>query len=297
VGHVALSFEPNVVTLGINQILPTRQLTPEQRRFPTYRRIAASIREIGLIEPLVVFPQGKSGGVEAQQYVLLDGHVRYDVLREMGNAEALCLVSTDDEGFTYNQKVSNVPPIQQHFMILKAIEHGVSEERIAASLHVNVSAIRKKRDLLDGICPEAVDLLKDRGVLIATLRELKKVVPLRQIEMAELMVAANNFNGNYARCLLAATPGDQLLDSGKPTDGAGLRPEDRSRIEREVDSVGREFRTLEDSHGRTTLHLVLAVAYIQKLLDNAAIVRRLSSNHGEILAEFQKLVGSPDLKS
>src|SRR5262249_36554005 len=47
--------------------------------------------------------------------------------------------------------------IQEHFMILRAIKSGVTEERMARSLDVDVQSIRQKRDLLEGICPEAVD--------------------------------------------------------------------------------------------------------------------------------------------
>lgn len=40
-----------------------------------------------------------------------------------------------------------------------AIESGVSEERLARSLNVDVRSITRKRNLLDGICQEAIDLL------------------------------------------------------------------------------------------------------------------------------------------
>jgi hypothetical protein len=39
-------------------------------------------------------------------------------------------------------------------MILKAIERGVLEERIAKALNVDVGSIKRKRRLLDGICPD-----------------------------------------------------------------------------------------------------------------------------------------------
>jgi len=39
-----------------------------------------------------------------------------------------------------------------------------------------------------------------------TFREMRKVKPMRQTAMAELMVAANDFSASYAQCLLAATP-------------------------------------------------------------------------------------------
>ena len=59
-------------------------------------------------------------------------------------------------------------------MILRAIKNGVSEDRIARSLDVDVASIRQKRDLLDGICPEAVQLLRDAAPPCETLRELRQ---------------------------------------------------------------------------------------------------------------------------
>src|SRR5439155_8955357 len=116
--------------------------------------------------------------------------------------------SADDEGFTYNHKVNRLSAIQEHFMILRAVKNGVSEERIARSLDVDVASIRRKRDLLDGICPEAVQLLRDKRVTGNALRELRKVRPMRQIEVAELMCATGNCSVGYARCLAAATPAE-----------------------------------------------------------------------------------------
>ena len=91
-------------------------------------------------------------------------------------------------------------------MIVKAVERGVSEERIAKALNVDVKTSLRKTRLLEGICPEAADMLKDKHIAINTFTELKKMVPLRQIEAAELMVAMNKYTISYAKSLLAATP-------------------------------------------------------------------------------------------
>ena len=57
-----------------------------------YRRIQTSIAEVGVIEPLMVYPHtGKRG--RNGQYFLLDGHLRYEVLRDLGRKETFCLVS------------------------------------------------------------------------------------------------------------------------------------------------------------------------------------------------------------
>jgi len=218
------------------------------------------------------------------------------VLKELGRREAFCLIAKDDEAFTYNHKVNRMAPIQEHFMILRAIQNGVSEERIAATLSVDVGAIRKKRDLLTGICAEAVELLRDKKVTVNGLREVKRAAPMRQIEMAELMVAANNYSTDYAICLIAATPERDLLEGDKSKVRTGTKPEDIARMEREMELLGRDFLTIEESHGKNTLNLVLAVAYLRKFLDSAPVVKYLSQKYPDILSELQKLVEAPELK-
>lgn len=227
--------------------------------------------------------------------MLLDGHVRHMILKSLGEAGAKCLIATDDEGFTYNHKVNRLSAIQEHFMIRRALKNGVTESRIARSLNVDVARIRQKRDLLDGICPEAVQLLKERRATANGLRELRRVKPMRQIEIAELMCAANNFSVEYAKCLVAATPLEQMVDAGRPKEVRGFSSQDIDRMEHEMESLGREFRVIEESHGKNVLNLVLVVGYLRKLLDNVRIVRFLSQNNPEILTEFQKLVEARNL--
>ena len=217
---VRLACSRSIISVPILNILPVKKLCQGTSRTAKYQRIAASIQEIGIIEPLVVYSQSRDTG----HYILLDGHIRLEILKGLGQKQVNCLVAMDDEGFTYNHEVSQVSTIQEHFMIMEAIRRGLSEERIARTLSVDVAAIRRKRDLLDGICPEAVQLLKEKRAYTGVFRELRRVKPIRQIEMAELMVAANNFSKRYAECLFAATPQDQLLEPETPKVVRGLSP-------------------------------------------------------------------------
>lgn len=41
-------------------------------------------------------------------YLLLDGHMRIQAMRELGATEVNCIVSTDDQGFTYNKRVNRL---------------------------------------------------------------------------------------------------------------------------------------------------------------------------------------------
>ncbi|WP_437225971.1 plasmid partitioning protein RepB C-terminal domain-containing protein [Planctomicrobium sp. SH661] len=287
-----LACDTEILVLPLPKILPLHKLDDSVRKTSKYKCIEASIRELGLIEPLVVFPQASSGGC----YMLLDGHVRHMILRDLGEVSAKCLVATDDEGFTYNHKINRLSAIQEHFMIIRAIKNGVSEDRIARSLNVDVNTIRQKRDMLDGICTEVVQILKDRTVAGKTFRQLRRLKPIRQIEVAELICAADNYSEGYVKCLVGATPPNQLVDEERPKEVRGLSPEDVSRMEHEMATLGREFKLIEESHGKNVLNLVIVNGYLKKLLDNARIVRFLSQNHPEILTEFQKLVEARNLQ-
>ncbi|MBN9589029.1 MAG: ParB N-terminal domain-containing protein [Alphaproteobacteria bacterium] len=283
-GGVEIGFEQNSVRLKIADIRPLHVVSPNIKRSRKYSQIVSSIREIGIIEPPVVTRCRDSSGA----YLLLDGHLRVEVLKELGETEVTCLVSTDDEGFTYNRRVNRLAIIQEHKMILKAIERGAPEKRIAAALNIDVSTLRHKVRLLDGICPEAAELLKDKYVASNAFSELRKMVPIRQIEAAELMIAMNKFTGSYARALLAATTKDQLVAPHSPK-LRGLTDEQIALMEREASNLEREFKIAEQSYGTDHLDLVLAKGYLAKLLRNTRIVRYLNSNHQEILGEFRKI--------
>ncbi len=51
-----------------------------------------------------------------------------------------------------------------------------------------------------GICPEAVALLEDKNVTSKGFREVKRAAPMRQIEIAELMVAVKRQGRDPADC-------------------------------------------------------------------------------------------------
>jgi len=282
---VKRSFEDVPLRIAITDIQPLRLVSDALRKTAKYAQIAASIPEVGIVEPPVVARDRTDAG----KHLLLDGHLRIDVLKAMGETAVVCLVSTDDEAFTYNKRVNRIAMIQEHRMILKAVERGVSEERIAKSLNVDVNHIKRKRRLLEGLCTEVVEILKDKHLAMNTFTELKKMAPMRQIEAAELMVAMNKYTLSYAKSLLAATPQAQLVESDKPKRVKGLTDEQVALMERESVNLEREFRIAEQSYGSDHLDLVLTNGYVGALLGNARVVRYLAQHQREILAEFQKL--------
>jgi hypothetical protein len=273
------------LSLPLSSILPSRK-TPEgllaSRKF---KQIIASIEAVGLIEPLSVSKPNRD-----KQYILLDGHSRLVALKQLGFENAPCLVALDDESYTYNNRVNRLSSIQEHVMIRRAVERGVTPERLARALDVDISQILKKLNLLDGICPEAAELLRDQVFSANLGAVLRKLKPTRQVECVELMVSANNFTVAYAQALLAATPSNMVVGETKTRKMTGVSADQMVKMEREMGNLQEQFRLAEQSYGQDVLNLVLARGYLAKLMANDAILRNLTKHHPDVLNEFDAIV-------
>ena len=283
---VALGFIPEPLILAIDRILLSRKMPPETVAQRKFIQIRASIEEIGLIEPLSVVPAEKNSDL----YILLDGHVRLLALQQLNCTEVCCLVATDDEAYTYNSRINRLSTIQEHFMLRRAIERGVAPQRLAKALSVDISQIEKKLTLLNGICPEAAELLADRQFSTEIPRVLRKMKPTRQVECVELMVSANNVSVAYAEAMLVATPATMLVDEKKPQRLSGVSQEQIVKMEREMGNLQVQYRNVEQTYGQDVLHLVLAKGYLAKLLENKAVSRYLQQRQPEVYAEFEIIV-------
>src|ERR1700694_324457 len=76
---IAQAFGSDFVVIAIASILPVKAIEKTVRSSHKYRQIAASIREIGLVEPPVVIRDARDNN----SYLLLDGHIRIEVLRDL----------------------------------------------------------------------------------------------------------------------------------------------------------------------------------------------------------------------
>ena len=288
---LAEAFDRDILNLTLDRLLPSRMLGKDVPRSRKFEQIRVSMQEIGLIEPLsVTQPDARSG-----LCTVLDGHLRLAAARELGWQTVACLCSRDDEGYTYNKRVNRLATVQEHFMILRALERGVAEERLGRALDLDIDTIRRKRDLLAGICPEAVELLKEAHFHQEVTRHLRKMKPARQVECVELMLSVNNFSATYAEALLAATPAGHLVDPGQPKNVRGLSMDQIARMEQEMSLVQSRFKAIEQSYNRNVMQLVLARGYVAKLLGNDAVSRWLGRHQPEVRDEFCAIVSAATL--
>jgi ParB-like chromosome segregation protein Spo0J len=137
-----------------------------------YERIRAGILAVGLIEPLLVFP-------ENDYYIILNGHQKYRILLELGVETVPCIFAPQKESFTSNRMVNRLSPFQESRMIKQSLEE-LDEKTIAAALGITHIAHRLNATLLKQLHPRIAAAF-DAGTINRTcVLELTYVTPKHQ---------------------------------------------------------------------------------------------------------------------
>jgi len=282
-----IGFEMRIIRLMLENILPVRQINDAQKKANRYEIILTSIKTMGLVEPLVVFPQKEQPG----KFTLVNGHMRYYAMKELELTFADCLVANDDEAFTYNARISRLPAIQEHKMITQAVKNGASLERIAAALNISPQGVKASLNLLNGINDEAVELLKDKPISPAALRMMKKVTAERQIDMARIMNEANNYHAGYVEGLVLGTRKELLVDN-LPKKKKGMSAEAIANMEQEMETLEIGMKAITENYKENMFTLQTAHTYIKALLSNTRVAKFLKSKHSEINTEFENMAAA-----
>ncbi len=176
-------------------------------------------------------------------------------------------------------------------MIARAMDRGVSSADIATALNLQVESVLRRFRLLEGISPEAADMLKDTPCSMKVFDILRQMTSVRQIEAADLMIGQNNFTVMFARALRAATSENQLATTRKGKGGGKPTPSGQqiARMERELAALQTQVKSVEETYGIDNLHLTVARGYIAKLLANSRVVRWLAAHQQDYLGELQKI--------
>ncbi|WP_193090684.1 plasmid partitioning protein RepB C-terminal domain-containing protein [Advenella sp. FME57] len=291
---IRLGFERDCVEVPLDKLRYTVELPAGVKDSVAYKQIRSSIQAIDLVEPIVVTLNPD----QRDTFIILDGRMRVEALRDLGAHHALCLLSTDDEGYTYNKRVNRLSVIQAHRMIVLATERGVSVQQLAEALNVSATLIRQKFRLLDGICDEVVVLLADKPATYGMFRVLKQMKPFRQIDVAQSMVNLGKYSLKLANAMLQNTPIDQLTEAAATKTRSAGPTEALQRLERELAAMQADTRLLEEDYGPASLELEISKSYIEEsLLENAAVVRWLATSRPEYLQQLQRIANIREISA
>ena len=276
------AFDLNCIKICIDEL---KESAPRKdfRSLASYQYILASIKSLGVIQPIVV-TKTQNG-----KYKILDGHIRFYALRELGQKYVYCIISTDDERYTFDAQINGLSTFQRAGMIQKVVDNGVPLEHIAESLGFSVAKLKSELDSTRGIDKAAIDILKSANVSRAALQSLRKVKPLRQIEIAERMVSEGKFTGIFVSAMVMATPPNMLVNSAL---NLRSRPEDiveMAGIETNTKNLMAKVKEAEEKYSTQIYELTIICGFLNKLFKNQKMDGYIQRKYPESYSRLKKI--------
>ncbi len=265
--------------IPIIQLRPLRERNICQREFD---RILASIKAIGLIEPLIVFPEG-------EDFVITDGVQRYKALLNLGVEIIPCIVGPRREAFTGNRMVNRLSPVQENRMIEKSLEE-LDEQTIAAALNLSGITHRLKKTLLKQLHADAAAALDQSAITRACARELTHVKPDRQSEILTAMKSYKDFSVAFARSLILKTPPAQREIRRRKRNPWNKSAQRRSDLLKKLAEAEQKHDFYSRLYKQYTIDLLRLAIYARALLTNQQVRECLDQRHPEIVARFEAII-------
>lgn len=269
--------------------IPIVKLVPRNDRkvSPKYiKRIEASIRAVGLIEPLIVFPQGNC-------YEILDGCLRYRILLEMGVETVPCLLGHEREAFTGNRMVNQLSSSQEMRMLRKSLEE-LDEKTIANAFGMVGISHRLHVTLLQKLDPAVTKAFEESKLNLQCAKELAHVKRERQVEILKLMESCKDYSATFARGLVLKTPvakRAKVNGSRTPWTRADERKNDLLKTLREAEQQQDFYSGL---YRQYTTNLLKLVIFVRALVTNERIKRHLRDCHAQQLETFEQIINSTE---
>lgn len=253
---------------------------------PAYGELAESVLKLGLLEPLLV----EASPDKPNQYHLLRGRLRIAVLQGMELTEADCFVVDRGASYVATNSPRGLNALQEHVMVCRALSHGIDASQLASALHLDYCSVWRKQRLLRGIGEEAAYTLAAGWATQSAYETVRKVRPARQVEIAKLFAATQNFSRAYGTVLLAATPTDDLMKPTLPKRLQGLTSDEIHRIELESRPLEQRFLQAANRYGDTRLQVLVLTTYLRAIVSNPRLggpLTNVSCELVELLDELQ----------
>lgn len=272
--------DSEALDIPIIRLRPLRERTISKR---DYDRIAASIRAVGLLEPLVVFR-------EAEDYLILDGVQRYRILLEMGIEVVPCILGKAREAFTCNRMVNRLSPIQEHRMIKTSLDKKLDEQTIANALGTAGIGHRLNESLISQLHPDVAAAFDEGKLSRSCTREFTYVKPARQREILSGMEGYNDYSTAFARTHVVKTPPNMretLRRKNNPWDKKTQRKNDLIKKLAEAEERHDFYSRLYKQY---TVDLLRIAIYARSLITNVRLRAYMEEHYPEIVARFESII-------
>ncbi|BCQ35959.1 hypothetical protein ERHA55_37150 [Erwinia rhapontici] len=278
-------FNEKTVSFRLSDLIYTKKLPTNYKSSQKYIQIKSTISALGLVEPILIYIDGADGTAK-----ILDGHLRVEALKDIGEERVACLVSTVYDTYTPNKKVNRITIIQIQKMLKEAVRVGVPEDMLCSALNISSDSLKSNLSVLKGICPEVIELFNDREIPKNTFMILKRMIPFRQIECANIMIKFDNYSKIFAQSLYHSSSPELLNDKGKPNiDERSGNRKAIERLEKEMAQVHFDTQKIKENYGSNSLKLTIVISHIKKILENPKVFHWLLRNKQDYLSELTKI--------
>ena len=269
--------------------LPIVKLVPRTDRKvgkKQQERLEASLRAVGLLEPLVVYDHGDG-------YDILDGHLRYEILLELGIETVPCLVWKEREAFTANRMVNHLSAAEEMRMLRKSLEE-LDEKTIADALALSGISHRLNEGLMKRLDPTVAKAFEDGKVNRPCARELTHVKPERQAEILDLMESCNDHTVTFAKGLVLKTPvAKRAKSNGAKTPWVQAEQKKGDMLKR-LQEAEQQQDFFSGLYRQYTTNLLKLVIYVRSLLANPRVRQYLQEHHADQLELFEQIISSTE---
>jgi ParB family transcriptional regulator, chromosome partitioning protein len=276
---VNLSKESIGLDIPVTRLRPLRERKITQRE---YDRIVASIKVVGLIEPLVVYPDG-------DDYVILDGAQCFRALVELGIEIVPCILGEQREAFTGNRMVNRISPIQEHRMIEKSLSE-VDEASIAAALGIAGLGYRLKGTLLKQLHPDVAAAFDDGKINRVCAREFTHVKLRRQKEILQAMESYKDYSTTFARTLVVKTPPHQRENRGRKHNPWDKTAQKKNDLLKKLAEAEQKHDFYSQLYKQYTVDLLRLAIYARSLVTNERVQAYLTEHHPDVVQRFETII-------
>jgi hypothetical protein len=269
--------------------VPIIKLVPRNERTVSakYRkRIEASLKAVGLLEPLIVYPQGDN-------YEILDGCLRYRILLDWGVETVPCLIGRQREAFTGNRMVNQLSASQEMRMLRKSLEE-LDEKTIANALGIQGISHRLNLTLLNKLEPTVAAAFEAGKLNLQAVKEFTHVKPERQAEILKLMESCNDYSVTFARGLVLKTAVAKRSELNGARTPWAQADEKKSALLKKLREAEQQQDFYSGLYRQYTTNLLKLVIYARSLVANAQIKQFLRERHPQQLEIFEQIINSTE---
>jgi len=274
-----LNIDGRDVDLKLIDPMQKRELKPSHAGF---RKIVASIKAIGLIEPLSVYE-------ENGRYALLDGYLRYLACKQLEIETVPCLVYKDKQAYTFNRNVNRLSAFQEMRMLRKSLEH-IDEPTIAQTFGMKSIRYRLAPTLVKQLHADVVAAFKENLITKPCARELTYVLPARQAEILKEMAEVGDYSPSFCRSLVMQTP-EKLRNKKRKQRKQWAEDDDRKKdLVSRLEHVEQQHDFYSTLYRQYSTDLMKLSFHVRRIVTTPKLKEYLEGHHPELLTRLSDIV-------